>query len=222
VVSGTRLKKEEKRQKPDIFIFVCRFGPGPYYFVELHLDLPAPNTILLETAHLDAVPHSIQLFLEQVSHGLYDNTAFHLNAPHKLQAGPSSNPQAHQVFRQHPSLNSILFQEYNPTFPHTQYTVGYAGRPGGPDFYINMKDNTNLHSLPSYDYNDYHNQDQNLQDPCFARVVAGVNVLQRLRQQPVGWEDVLLQPVTIQRMRVLSEEEYERLLAATNDRASEY
>jgi hypothetical protein len=29
-----------------------------------------------------------------------------------------------------------LFQEYSEKFPHVKYTLGYAGRPGGPDFYI--------------------------------------------------------------------------------------
>lgn len=29
---------------------------------------------------------------------------------------------------------SVSFQEYSPNFPHRQYTLGYAGRPGGPNF----------------------------------------------------------------------------------------
>jgi hypothetical protein len=46
-------------------------------------------------------------------------------------------PNSHLVDRFVKSgLDSVLFQEYSEKFPHVKYTLGYAGRPGGPDFYI--------------------------------------------------------------------------------------
>ena len=30
----------------------------------------------------------------------------------------------------------MAFQEYSPRFPHKRLTLGFAGRPGGPAFYI--------------------------------------------------------------------------------------
>ena len=36
---------------------------------------------------------------------------------------------------------SLAFQEYSPSFPHEKYTCGFAGRPGGPAFYINTRCN---------------------------------------------------------------------------------
>ena len=99
---------------------------------------------IVETATLDQMLHSIYLFIEQVAHGMFDKRAFYRNAVHMVQAGPvTSENQAH--FRHEPSLHSVLFQEYNPTYPHKAYTLGYAGRPGGPDFYINVKDNNYIH-----------------------------------------------------------------------------
>lgn len=145
------------------------------------------------------MPHSIHLFLEQVDHGLYDRTAsFHTNADNMLKAGPSSTSLK---FQQHPSLNSVLFPEYSFAFPHLAYTIGYAN--GGPDFFINLKDNSRQQ------------RGQENADPCFARIVKGREVIQRLHQQPVDWQDILVHPVKIARMQVISHQEYERLTTAT-------
>ena len=40
---------------------------------------------------------------------------------------------------------SLAFQEYSAEYPHRPFTVGIAGRPGGPDFYINLLDNVKNH-----------------------------------------------------------------------------
>jgi hypothetical protein len=46
-------------------------------------------------------------------------------------------PDSHLVQRfRRAGLDGVVFQEYSPKFPHEKFTVGYAGRPGGPDFYI--------------------------------------------------------------------------------------
>lgn len=41
--------------------------------------------------------------------------------------------------------DGLAFQEYSEKFPHKQFTLGYAGRPGGPAFYISTVDNTHNH-----------------------------------------------------------------------------
>jgi hypothetical protein len=131
---------------------MSRFGPGPHR-VEIVLDFD-PNSnvaheaggdrILIELAPEADMPHSVYFFLEQVELGLYNGASFHRNAAHVLQAGPVPNfatpPDAHlaQNFRQS-GFNSVLFQEYSANFPHKPYTLGYAGRPGGPDFYISVR-----------------------------------------------------------------------------------
>jgi len=42
-------------------------------------------------------------------------------------------------------IDKLSFREYSTQYPHTQWTVGLAGRPSGPDFYINKIDNTIRH-----------------------------------------------------------------------------
>ena len=43
------------------------------------------------------------------------------------------------------ALETVSYQEYSAKYPHVQWSVGFMGRPSGPDFYINKKDNTIAH-----------------------------------------------------------------------------
>lgn len=91
----------------------------------------------VELAPLSEMPHAVHLFLEQVSHGLWNKvgSSFYINQDHVLQAGPRTR-EARQHFMDY-SLDKMAFPEYSHAFPHNQWTVGFAGRPGGPSFYIN-------------------------------------------------------------------------------------
>jgi hypothetical protein len=42
-------------------------------------------------------------------------------------------------------LDQLAFPDYNSEYPHVAWTVGFTGRPGGPDWYINKIDNTEAH-----------------------------------------------------------------------------
>jgi len=42
-------------------------------------------------------------------------------------------------------LDQLAFPDYSRDYPHTPWTVGFTGRPGGPDWYINKVDNTQGH-----------------------------------------------------------------------------
>lgn len=187
-----------------------RFGRGPKYYVRMklefdrdsnvHSEVDAGDEVLIETASIDDMPHSVYLFLEQVDHHLYDHTTFHRNAAHLVQAGPSVNTQAHTKFRKHPSLNSVIFQEFAPEMTHKQYTLGYPGRPGGPDFYVNMRDNSAIHG-PGGQHTHYSDVILDA-DPCFAKIVRGFEAIERVHRGQVEG-DVLLHPVLIANMKVL-------------------
>jgi hypothetical protein len=198
-----------------IYVLV-RFGPGPHR-VEItyalgYLDSHNNNAVedtrprynfVVQLAPLDAVPHAIHLFLEQVEHGLLTGTYFYLNGPHIVQAGPQLDEDEHfeyedvktfdengqitnndgdpvhvaaakslhvwsartaeeegedddegNEFAQEDrrmrrfaemGLDKLAFPDYSPEFPHVPWTLGYTGRPGGPDWYINKVDNTKGH-----------------------------------------------------------------------------
>ena len=69
-------------------------------------------------------------------------------------------------------LAGLAFQEYHPSYPHIRGSLGYAGRPGGPEFYISLVDNTDNHGPGSQG-------SKTEADGCFARVVE-------------GWDDVVV------------------------------
>ena len=76
----------------------------------------------------------------------------------------------------------LAFQEYSPHFPHIQYTLGYAGRPGGPEFYISTVDNAANHGPGSQG-------SRTEADGCWGRLAGGAATLQtvkRIQKQPGG------------------------------------
>ena len=80
-------------------------------------------------------------------------------------------------------------------------TLGLAGRPGGPDFYVSTRNNTKLHGpggQTSYD-------DPTEADPCFAHVVDGFDVVDRMHKSPVepGWYKRMAHNVAIVSMTIL-------------------
>jgi len=208
VILQRRIQGESRRETVD------KFGPGPYR-VEVALEFPGqpkydddgavlPYKFHLEMASLEDMPHSVQLFMEQVHHGLWDGCAFVWNPDHLMLASPHVHAEqledgTFDIYEDddkredfiETGYTSISFQEYSDNMPHKQYTLGFAGRPGGPNFYINMKDNTRVHG-PDGKTGDIETVDrEGLEgdaDPCFARVVAGFDAVDRMHALPVNGE----------------------------------
>jgi len=193
-----------------------KFGPGPHkveIIVQFDPNFPKKegvdetlDRIIIELAPVDEMPHVVYWFLEQVSRGLYDGCSFHRNAGHVVQGGPAPNflsppnPKLHKRFKD-AGFYSILFQEYSPNFPHKKYTLGLAGRPGGPDFYVSTRDNSRLHGpggQTSY-------EDPTEADSCFAKVILGFDVVDRMQLSPVkpGGYKAMVENVAIISMKIL-------------------
>jgi hypothetical protein len=62
---------------------------------------------------------------------------------------PNAEAQANEESRKHKftelGLDQLAFPDYSHDYPHVPWTVGFTGRPGGPDWYINKVDNTQGH-----------------------------------------------------------------------------
>ena len=152
----------------------ARFGPGPSYRLEMRVTFPESMggdaaVIELETAPIAWMPHAVYVFLDAAvtRKGPKWSAAFHRNAGHVLQA----------FLRAGPGAMGLAFQEYDARFPHEKYTLGFAGRPGGPEFYISTVDNVANHGPGSQG-------SKTEADSCFARVVRGFDVVERMRKQP--------------------------------------
>ncbi|KAL9188735.1 hypothetical protein ACHAXT_007113 [Thalassiosira profunda] len=194
------------------------FGPGPHR-VALELEYPdvqdgvdsanwplVRNTLTIDLAPLDQMSHTVNHFLQQVHHGLWDGCNAVTNARHILQLGPTysdeEKEEAHYDRFYDMGLDKVSYQEYNPKHPHTQWTVGLAGRPGGPDFYVNKVDNSVIHG-PGGQVNedDMHNE----ADPCFGRVVDSDPIIQGIEKIPTDPKESfkILHPVKIVSSKVL-------------------
>ncbi|KAL3763119.1 hypothetical protein ACHAW5_010749 [Stephanodiscus triporus] len=117
-------------------------GPEKNYRVELILEFQPSipdfaergkdGTIVIEMAPISLVPCSVYNFMEIAR--TWKSGAFHRNAGHVLQALARSAV-----------TESMPFQEYSKEYPHEKGTVGYAGRPSGPEFYVSIRNNTDNH-----------------------------------------------------------------------------
>jgi cyclophilin family peptidyl-prolyl cis-trans isomerase len=160
------LQKEVKQ------LLYLQYGPGPY---KVLMELEFPSTmpdynekgkkgeITIELAPIELVPYSVYYFLEIIKN--WKGGAFHRVAGHVLQSmvhGPGEG---------------LAFQEYNPLFPHKKLTLGYAGRPGGPAFYISTVDNVLNHGPGSQG-------SKTEADGCFGTVIGGFDIVERIKLQP--------------------------------------
>jgi len=149
-----------------------------------------PTKLVIELAPDHVMPHSVFTFLEMTSFGLLDGCSFILNALHVLKAAPlpydgSLAATKAKAFAEH-GLESVAFKEYNEAYPHEQYTVGFAAD-GSPSFYINTQDNTDIH----------------IGDPCFGKIVSGLDTVQRLEASPTRNGIWFAQKIGIKRARIL-------------------
>jgi cyclophilin family peptidyl-prolyl cis-trans isomerase len=174
---------------------VLKYGSGPHR-VEMELVFPdneeGPTTFVIELAPLDEMPHSVHTFLEMVSTGLLDGCSFILNALHVVKAAPlpyDGSPAAEKARAfSAQGLESVAFKEYSETYPHKQYTVGFAAD-GSPSFYINTEDNSEIH----------------VGDPCFGKIVEGFDAVRRLEAAPTRNGIWYEQRIGIKRARILKD-----------------
>jgi len=160
------------------------FGPGPF-FVKLTFafqDSLENVSILLELAPLDLMPHTVHLFLKMTSEKLLSKATFVLVRSHILVLGPQDSfdaennaiLQGRMVSEGYEPNGALLFGEFTPEYPHTQYTVAFNRR-RGPTFFINIRDNSGMHRSYYTDDGSYVEG-----ETCFAKIVEGLDVLPRI------------------------------------------
>jgi len=171
-----------------------KFGKGPYR-VEMMLEFPPDKNhagiaekIVIEMAPLELMPYTVSFFLEQVFEGLYDGCSFHHIAEHVIIAGPTQ--YVHSPFLE-ARLAYTAIQEYHPEYPHLQYTLGYTiqRNRSGHQFYINTVDNS----------------EYQIGQACFAKVVEGFDVVDRIHKLSRMESDVfkLVKSVGITKAQIL-------------------
>jgi cyclophilin family peptidyl-prolyl cis-trans isomerase len=148
------------------------------------------RSFLVEMAPLDIMPHAVFFFMELVRLNVWDDTVFfhHENVEHILTAIPMD----YRTGVPKPHLDSIgaktlSFPEYSADYPHDKYTLGFPNM--GPNFYINTKSNVEIHGPGGQGH---HTLPLDA-DPCFGRVVEGMDVVDDLIQ--LGQWEVNSEPI---------------------------
>ena len=186
-----------------------RFGPGPHRVqMEVQFEDKSMANFIIQLHDLEKMPHTVNLFLQQVYHGLWDETSFVINAPHILQAGTLPVGGSGKTYDdkmeefEKMGLSTVSFQEYHKDFPHKEWTIGFAGRPGGPDFYINKMDNSRNHGPNGQKHHDLKEE----ADPCFGYIADGKDTLSKIFGQGTAAMEqsfVLYNPVHIHKAVIL-------------------
>lgn len=192
-------------------LLTMRFGENPTILVEMLLQFPASmpdfaekgaeGRIVIEMAPIAHAPYSVYNFLEMVRR--FKKGAFHRNAGHVVQAMATMDKPASEADKT--TSFTMAFQEYSPLFPHKQFTLGYAGRPGGPAFYISTIDNTENHGPASQG-------SKSEADSCFGKLHdrASEELAKRMLKQPgkekkgAGFISDKVNFIVIKSLRILS------------------
>jgi hypothetical protein len=213
-IAGIEKQYEDDMSKLSRTLAEKYYGKGPHH-AQVTVVIPVEGGsneffFTVKLAPLNLMPASVFTFMEQAEAGAWDNTSFHINAPHALFAQPvsvagdySNLPRMEEL-----GLARLPFPEYNEEYPHDEYTVGFSGtRRSGPSFYINKVDNSINHAG----------------EPCFAKVIIGHDVVDWLcRQEGPPKDPYFIEPIEIKSIRVLSDvseavgsEAYIRAMQAT-------
>ncbi|GAB5373317.1 hypothetical protein AAMO2058_001740700 [Amorphochlora amoebiformis] len=165
---------------------IAKYGEGKRIIIDMTTD---QGPLSIEMAPTSLMPYVTWWFIDLIESGFWNGCGFVRNADHVLQAncGPKKGEKTYP---------SIAFQEYTPEYPHKIYTVGVAGFPGGPDWYINIVDNIANHGPGG--------QGVPEANPCFGKIIKGVDTVKNIHKQPrdnTGFQG-LIKPVIIQKATV--------------------
>ena len=192
--------QHERQRRDDLAKFLKTMAYDHYGTetrdVEFHVrlwegDESTEGTFVVEVADFDSMPISAFLFLQQVEHGLWDKTSFYVNAPHVVLAQPISGrkdvnrlPEMEAM-----GLARLPLPEYSDDMKHEKYTLGFGSSlsTAGSFFFINKVDNS--HSQAG--------------QACFARVVEGMDVVDRIMSLQADEVDFRIQPVDIVSVKLL-------------------
>ncbi len=143
---------------------------------------------------LDAAkaPKTVDNFLQYVKAGHYDGTVFHRVIENFMIQGGGMTSD----LKEKPTRAPIGLESRNGLM-NQRGTVAMA-RTSDPNsataqFFINVRDNAFLNQAQSQDGNGY---------AVFGKVVAGMDVVDKIRATPTGPGDVPVQPVIIKRATV--------------------
>jgi len=153
---------------------ISRYGEGPYRIEVQVLVQGVEKYFTIELAPVELMPHSVHTFMEMIQYKVWDDTMFIHKVSHVVLAAPIDEEGGSKKIEH---AKQLLFPEYSDEFPHEANTIGFQGRPGGPEIYINLDDNSDHHGPGGQKHHDLVEE----ADPCFGKIVSGLDVLEEFR-----------------------------------------
>jgi hypothetical protein len=139
------------------YAILNRLGTGPRRVKVTLKDRNGQfSYFVIELAMLMEMPHAVHHFMQMVELKLWDGLALvHGTESDIIMATPLTMDSSHTWAGQRfvdANLTHMAFTEFSNTYPpphHHKYSVGFSGRPGGPDFYISLEDDLEFHEHES-------------------------------------------------------------------------
>ena len=133
----------------------------------------------IETAPTPLVPHSIHAFMSMVETKAWDGAALMFVEIHKGVIIASVDDDKDNVPVNDKLTKRLLFPEYSHEFPHHKNTVGFGGNPGGPNFYFNLADNSDIHGPGGQAKHELMGE----ADSCFAKITHGADIMDKINDR---------------------------------------
>lgn len=130
--------------------------------------------LTIETASNEIMPHSVFSFMQMVEDKKWNDANMHSFEHIAMATTDGFTAERIDDLKEY----KLLFPEFSEKYPHVVNTVGFSGRPGGPEFYINIDDNTHAHG-PGGQRNHALAEEA---DSCFGKIVKGFDVLPLLKK----------------------------------------
>jgi len=168
------IQEESKRQIA--YRFGKDYGPSGPYKIEFKIEIPhqeggnSPSVwyFTVETAPVNKMPHSLNIFLRQIELKLWDGCTIPINSDHKLFANSRNKLEDFQDAM----LTSVTFRERSD-YPSEAYSIGFHEMNGLPEIYINTKIYQNAQGD-----NKYHS--------AFGKVFHGRDVIDKVASLPAS------------------------------------
>ena len=186
-------------QENSRFALAEEYGKGPYqveFTVSSIRDASVKSrSFVVEMAPSSLMPHSVHHFLRMVSKGLWEGMSL-MAKKGQIEATPldSATAKAANERFEEAKLTKLSFSEHSAEYSPGPYSVTFSGRPGGPGFYINGKQDPRAFA-PFLDVDG---------DSSFGAVVSGKDVIDDIIQSN---GDSLSRVLGIERVRLLASSE---------------
>lgn len=132
------------------------YGGGPHRVDVVVKDQAGVSSkFVIQMALLLEMPHAIHHFLQMVELKLWDGLSLVNGIDSEIVTATPVSLEGHEWGGKRfvdANLTQMAFTEFSETFPppnHHKYSVAFSGRPGGPEFYVNLEENPQSHDHES-------------------------------------------------------------------------